>query len=85
MWLRLLIKEHSDHLMDVAPFWAQRPAAITFTAAGHTAGVACARLSDGTSRPAPVAQPTLNLPPGPPFGGRRTRYRARPSEDRWVR
>ncbi|MFJ9752536.1 hypothetical protein [Streptomyces chartreusis] len=38
VWLRLLIQEHGDHLIDVAPFWAQRPAAITFTAGGHTAG-----------------------------------------------
>lgn len=29
--------EHGDHLVDVAPFWAQRPAAITFTAGGHAA------------------------------------------------
>ncbi|MFJ3339163.1 hypothetical protein [Streptomyces sp. NPDC086766] len=43
MWLRLN-PEYGDHLMDVAPFWAQRPAAIAFTAGGHTAAfpvIAC--------------------------------------------
>ncbi|MCX4564637.1 hypothetical protein OHA02_52115 [Streptomyces phaeochromogenes] len=37
VWLRILTSEHGEHLIDVAPFWAQRPAAITFTAGGHTA------------------------------------------------
>ncbi|WP_405467149.1 hypothetical protein [Streptomyces canus] len=44
VWLRILTSEHGDHLIDVAPFWAQRPAAITFTAGGHTAAfpaIAC--------------------------------------------
>ena len=44
VWLRILIGEHGDHLIDVSPFWAQRPAAITFTAGGHTAAfpvIAC--------------------------------------------
>ncbi|MEU5520665.1 hypothetical protein ABZ759_08210 [Streptomyces sp. NPDC047860] len=45
VWLRILNAEHGgDHLIDVAPVWAQRPAAITFTAGGHTAAfptIAC--------------------------------------------
>ncbi|WP_406130133.1 hypothetical protein OIE52_01270 [Streptomyces canus] len=44
VWLRILTSEHGDHLIDVAPFRAQRPAAITFTAGGHTAAfpaIAC--------------------------------------------
>ncbi|MDX3130670.1 hypothetical protein PV367_12915 [Streptomyces europaeiscabiei] len=43
VWLRIN-SEYDDHLIDVAPFWAQRPAAITFTAGGHTAAfpvIAC--------------------------------------------
>lgn len=42
-WLRIN-SEYGDHLIDVCPFWAQRPAAITFTAGGHTAAfpvIAC--------------------------------------------
>ncbi|MFJ8936430.1 hypothetical protein ACIRL0_12050 [Streptomyces sp. NPDC102365] len=37
VWLRILVGEHGDHLIDVGPFWARRPAAIAFTAGGHTA------------------------------------------------
>lgn len=43
VWLRIN-SEYGDHLIDVCPFWAQRPAAITFTAGGHTAAfpvIAC--------------------------------------------
>lgn len=44
VWLRILITEHGDDLIDVSPFWARRPAEITFTAGGHTAAfplIAC--------------------------------------------
>ncbi|MFF7887735.1 hypothetical protein ACH40F_40645 [Streptomyces sp. NPDC020794] len=44
VWLRILVSEHGDHLIDVSPFWASAPAAITFTAGGHTAAfptIAC--------------------------------------------
>ncbi|MGP4091778.1 hypothetical protein [Streptomyces sp. KR55] len=44
VWLRILNSEHGDHLIDVSPFWASAPAAITFTAGGHTAAfpvIAC--------------------------------------------
>jgi hypothetical protein len=34
VWLRILNSEHGDHLIDVAPFWAQRPAAIRSPPAG---------------------------------------------------
>jgi hypothetical protein len=34
MWLRFLYGEHG--VIDVAPFWAGAPSAITFTAGGHT-------------------------------------------------
>ncbi|MEU9405501.1 hypothetical protein ACGF5O_44920 [Streptomyces sp. NPDC048291] len=43
VWLRIN-SACGDHLIDVAPFWAERPAAITFTAGGHTAAfpvIAC--------------------------------------------
>lgn len=43
VWLRIN-SEYGEHLIDVCPFWAQRPAAITFTAGGHTAAfpvIAC--------------------------------------------
>jgi len=36
--------EYGDHLIDVSPFWATRPAVIAFTADGHTAAypvIAC--------------------------------------------
>ncbi|MDX2683702.1 hypothetical protein [Streptomyces soliscabiei] len=39
LWLRILNSEHGDHLLDVAPFWAQRPAVITFTAGRAHGGV----------------------------------------------
>ncbi|MFJ9590534.1 hypothetical protein [Streptomyces acidicola] len=44
VWLRILISDHGDHLIDVCPFWASAPAAITSTAGGHTAAypvIAC--------------------------------------------
>ncbi|MGW2525372.1 hypothetical protein ACWC09_52340 [Streptomyces sp. NPDC001617] len=28
VWLRILNSEHGDQLIDVTPFWAQRPAAM---------------------------------------------------------
>ncbi|WP_280883405.1 hypothetical protein [Streptomyces pseudovenezuelae] len=43
VWLRIN-PEYGDHLIDVSPFWATRPAAIAFTADGHTAAfpvIAC--------------------------------------------
>lgn len=43
VWLRIN-REYGDHLIDVSPFWASAPAAIMFTAGGHTAAfpvVAC--------------------------------------------
>ncbi|MFE0420412.1 hypothetical protein [Streptomyces tendae] len=44
VWLRIPNDEHGDHLINVCPFSAQRPTAITFTAGGHTAAfpaIAC--------------------------------------------
>ncbi|WP_043686614.1 hypothetical protein [Streptomyces xylophagus] len=35
VWLRIN-PEYGDHLIDVSPFWPTRPAAIAFTAGGHT-------------------------------------------------
>ncbi|MFG2732687.1 hypothetical protein [Streptomyces canus] len=59
VWLRILTSEHGDYLIDVAPFWAQRPAAITLHRGRPHSGVRCDRLPDRTRRPAPVAWPPV--------------------------
>ncbi|MDQ1073742.1 hypothetical protein [Streptomyces canus] len=48
VWLRIN-SEYGEHLIDVCPFWGQRPAAITFAAGEHAAAlpvIACPTAPD---------------------------------------